>query len=326
MRMKFKKMILFLTIAIILSGCSLKLKTKEIKESEYHSAGNEMDVFGFGIGESMNNIVDVLGKPKEKTEEYYSFPKEDLKVYYQQNLSKYISTSHPEFQIMEEIHPGMHRETLINDFPDLDLFEYKTTQRENPAILLAAGRQKIVLEMVNNEIDEIFLASQDIPFATLLGLNGEEAQNEFSDETIYSESTFLSFKLDIGTNNKKALSKNLIDYAGIGLIEGVPLPIGTSKYELTRRFGAPNYIFEGEKPNTTYYYYKRFNLYLGFDESETLSELRLPVNLDTEEFFMAQGITRRQKHEYEEYVMMIEQGEGRVTEVIVAKKDHIPRE
>ncbi|WP_174728981.1 hypothetical protein [Mesobacillus harenae] len=321
MSLTVRKVLLFLiSFVILVSGCSLKLKTKEIVESEYRSVGNEMKVFGFGIGESMSNIVDVIGESGEKKETFHYFPGEDLKVYYQHNHSRFIATKNNEFAILDDIKVGMHREVLINDFPNLDLFEYTVEGREDPSIFLTAGNQKIVLNMKNNEVNEIILGKQDVSFAELLGLKSE-GQDMYSDEELFSQSKFLSFKLDIGTNNEKLLSKEFLEYAKIGLIEGVPLPIGTSKYELSRRFGTPNYIFKGEDGKGSYYYYKRFNLYLGFDENERLKILKMPVNVKVEDFLKAQGLASAENQEFGQYSLSIYHENGVVSEVLITGKD-----
>lgn len=312
--------ILLSIVAILMSGCSLKLKTKEIVEAEYHSAGNELELFGFGIGETMNNVADFVGEPYKKTKNYYSFPEENLKVYYQYNRSEYLATSNPEYRVLDKIYPGMYKEKLIQEMYNLDLFEYYDEELNKTFIFFSSGAQKVVLGMKDNSVEEIVLSGSNVNFERLIFKKDPLEEMEYSDEDLFEKAKFLNFNLDMEKNNRKAFSPALLPNAKIGLVEKVPLPIGTSKYELTRRFGTPNYVFGGNKEIEDFYYYKRFNLYLGFDKNEKLAVLRMPVRIPIEDFTKRQGLDELKDLDYGDYTLRFVTKDNEVTQILIMAK------
>src|SRR3954464_14730607 len=109
---KKKVLLLLFSFTLILSGCSLKLKTKEIHEEEYISIGNELQLFGFGLGERSDNIREILGAPTKSTSQEMEFQDEELTVYSDHHISQMIVTRNPKFKISDDIHVGLTNEEL----------------------------------------------------------------------------------------------------------------------------------------------------------------------------------------------------------------------
>lgn len=304
----------------LLSACSLKLKTNEVKKEKYHSVGNEMKLFGFGIGENMRNIDEILGNPSESKENLDVFADKKLVVHYAYNISQYIETTNPDYKVLGKIKVGMFKDQLLEQFYDLDLFEYKKKDPGNSVIFFNRDNQKVVLNMGENQITKITVANNTVSLDELI--NGKSVLDEESksDEEILKSSEFLTFNLDLDVNNNKALSNKFYDYLKLGLIEGVPIPIETSKNDLTRRFGEPNYVFEGKNDIKAFFYYKQYSLYLGIDETEKVRVIKMPVYLPIDTFKKAHDLKNLEPTEFGDFKIQYTIKDGNLTEIMMIKK------
>lgn len=311
-------------LIIILSGCSFKLKTQEIESDEYKSIGNEMELFGFGIGESIHNIKGILGEPEKEKTGYLKYDKNKVKVFYDFNTSKFISTSNEGFKVLEDISVGVSRKELIEQYSDLDMFEKieEETPERDSFIFFLTEDQKVVLYLVEDHVSEIILSSKDVPYDKLFAKKMDK-EEVLSDEEIIISAHFLTFKTDFYANNLKVQSDDFIGYAKLGLVEDVPLPLGMSKSELTRRFGIPNYVISGEGAVEIYYYYNRFNLYLGFNGDDKLVELKLPVNLPYDHSLNKKRLEeiRSNTENLREYGVYFTKTNNTVSEVVIYLKN-----
>lgn len=278
-------LLLMLSVLVFLSGCNLKLKTKEIQNDRYDSIGNEMELYGFGVGESIHTIEEVLDSKYKKGKKIFTFPEHELSVYIEHNISKILITKNENFNILEEIQVGMSKEELLEGFGDLELFEYWSESNQKSYIYFREKNQKVVLELSDEIITAVSLSNPDIPFEQVIYNNKVfENPDDLQDDEMISKSELLTFKIDFRENKKRALAPGFIDYAKVGLVEGIPVPIGMNKDELINRFGPPNYVFDGQSDISMYYFYERFNVYMGLNEDEELVEIKIPLSVPVNTF------------------------------------------
>lgn len=325
--MRFKKIFLFfIAFTILLSGCSLKLKTKEIENDKYISVGNELSLFGFGIGESIHTIRNVVKSKEENEGNLYTYSDKNLSVFVNHNISQFIVTSNPRFEIMENIKIGMTKEELLDEYSDLELFEHKKEAEEALSVLFKINKQKVILEFKENKIDKIIVGNEEIPFQQMVNYTKvyDDAGEIISDDEFIASSRYLTLTIDYKENWRRLLSGNFLEYARLGLIEGIPVPIGMNMNELTNRFGAPEYVFEGQGPVKIYYFYKKFNVYMGFNEEGVLIELKLPTSVSIQSFKQNNNIGQDQELNEleigEKYTILFREHNNRILEVVISNK------
>jgi hypothetical protein len=326
--LNFKFFVIVLTFSIFISGCSLKLKTKEIETKEYQSVGNEISLFKFGLGENIHNIIEVQGKPNVKDNSVYSFADGDLAVFSDHQVSRYLMTTNPKFRVLKEISIGYTRNQLLRNFNNLDLYEYKRDSNNNSSIFFQVKDQKIVLEMKNDSVAKILIGSKEIPFEQMVQYNKKAMElKEYPDEEYMMNAKLLTFAIDYYANRKKLVSDKFLPLAKLGLIEGIPVPLGMDKNELTYRFGTPNYVFKGKGNVEYYYFYNRFNLYMGFNEENQLIEYRLPVNITRQiieqEQLNIDQIESYFKETFEDYALSAVKNGDDIYEVIISVKKRV---
>lgn len=318
--MKNRKLLLSVICAMLfLSGCSLKLKTREVEKADYQSIGNEMKIFGFGIGENKRNIHSVLGETTQSNENMDVYADKKITIYYGYNLSRYFVTTNPKYTLIKKIKIGIRKNELIHDFSELDLFEYKSSESGESYIFFNQENKKVVMSMEGDRVKKIILADISVPLDELI--NKKVNQDDvIPDEEIIKNSQFLTFNLDLSVNNKVALKSDFFNYTELGLVEGVPLPIETSKYELIRRFGQPNYVFEGKNDIKEFFYYKKFNLYLGIDKTDKISEIKLPVYMPISTFKTKHGLSNLEQTQINNYEIEYEVEDGNLIEINIKAK------
>jgi len=323
--MEIKKVfLLFIAFTILLSGCSLNLKTKEIESEEYKSVGNELSLFGFGIGESIHTIRNIVNGKEVNEGKLHTYSEVQLSVFVNHNISQFIVTSNPKFEIVENIRVGMTKEELLDEYSDLELFEHKKEAEEALFIFFKINEQKVILEVQGNKIVKIIVGNEEVPLVQLVNYKKtyENVEEIIPDDEFIASSRFLTFTIDYTENRRRLLSANFLEYARLGLIEGVPVPIGMNKNELTTRFGLPDYVFKGQGSVEIYYFYKRFNVYMGFDEVGLLIELKLPASVSVQSFKQ----TNNKDGELNEiefggkYFILFREHNKRILEVVISNK------
>lgn len=320
-----KSILLLLTLTIGLVGCSFKLKTQEVQENEYKSIGNEMEVFGFGIGESLHNIKNIVGGMSKESGSIVSFPKKGLGVFLDHNRSIFLVTSNPDFAVLDDVSVGEEISDVINDHYELDFFRYKPENKDQTFIIFQKDDQKVLLEESNQQIEKIIIGGKDVPLDLMVNYSAsEKIKGEYLlDENVLADSVPLTFKINYTRNNKKFLSPDFLGYLKIGLFEDVPTPIGMDKNEVIYRFGSPNYVFKGNNSIDIYYFYDRFNVYMGFDEDNKIIELIAPSSLSIEEFTNAHD-TSLAEVKKDAYLDNLEiettEKDGNIVEFIIRKK------
>ncbi|MGM7702936.1 hypothetical protein ACSVDE_14495 [Pseudalkalibacillus sp. Hm43] len=310
------------------------MKTKEIDTKEYHSIGNELKLFGFGIGEDIHNINKAVEGTVEEEELYYEFPKHELRVYLNPyKKSHFISTTNPEFEILDETALNMTKEDVMAEFSEYDLHEFvfgfgEDNPEDTSYIYFSVekeeddDKQKVVLKFNQDRVESVFLGTEDVPFHQIIE-PGVEEDDLFTDDELMVLSKYLTLDVDLGLNNKKVLSKEFMQYAQVGLLEGMPFPLGFSKDDLINRFELPNTVTAGSGMVKQYYYYTAYNAYLGFtqedeESKELLTEIVIPVDLPIEE--MEERYDFKDK-KMGEYSISIVTEEERVVEVILTLAD-----
>lgn len=314
-----KHFIFIIAICILLNGCSFRLKTKEIKADEYESIGNEIKLFNIGIGEQENIIVQKLGEPKEREAGFLQYPSKNLSVYIDGEKSYYFITSNPDFVVLEDIVIGSRKEEIINEQFDLDIFG-TTNKNGNEFLFLTEGNQKLLLELNGDVVSNIILSSKDVPFDKLLNYTHSFDEDDViqSDEEVKMGSKFLTFDIDLARNNKKALNVQFFEYAKIGVIEKVMVPLETFNSEVVRRFGEPNYVFEGKGQIEKYYFYKKLNVYLGINEEDQVIQIRLPVQLKTTEFQEKHNLASLEPIILGQYKVSFTEKDGIIEEILIS--------
>lgn len=319
--MKLKSMlIIVIGMSIFLSACSIKLKNKEVESGKYTSIGNELSVFGFGIGENIHNIEDIVNKPVEDHNPLYSFSNEKLTVYVDHQISQFIRTTNPKFRLLKKISIGTTKERVLAKLKDIGVYEYKPKDQKTSFMFFQMSNQKAVLEINNDKVASIMIGNKLVSYEQMVTNVPVDQDNvQESDDKFIAESNLLTFSVNFTKNNHKVLSNKFLDFVKMGLLEGVPAPIGMDKNDLLYKFGQPNYVFKGKDKVAVYYYYKQFNSYMGFNDENKIVELRLPVDVtfkDLEE----NNIPIQKKADYGDYTLQITGSNELVDEISISKK------
>ncbi|WP_101648113.1 hypothetical protein [Neobacillus cucumis] len=319
--MKLKSMsLIVICMSIFLSACSIKLKTKEVESAKYTSIGNELSVFGFGIGENIHNIEDIIQTPVEKKGALYAFPDEKLTVYVDHQISQYIITTNPKFRLSKKITIGTTKERVLSKLKDIGVYEYKPKDQQMSFLFFQMNDQKVALGVTNDKVEKIMIGNKLVPFEQMVtNIPVEEDQVQDADDQFIAQSNLLTFSVNFTKNNHKVLSTKFLDFAKMGLLEGVPAPIGMDKNDLLYKYGQPNFVFKGKGKVDVYYYYKRFNSYMGFTKENKIVELRLPVDVSYQEL-KERGIPVGEKVTYGDYTLQVAGSNNLADEISISKK------
>jgi hypothetical protein len=322
----YKKYLSLLIVPFFLTGCSLKLITKEVQKDEYNSIGNEYSLMNFGLGESYHNVNIAL---KESTQQSGNIIKDESKkvrVIFDHGKAVYLVTTNKEFIILNSINVGDSLDSVVEShLKSLDMFEYKESESNEKSsfVYFNSGKQKIVMLVREGVIQKIVLSGDGVPYINLIAaLKGKKVSElpVISDDELKEQSNFLTFRIDISHNSRKVLLSQFKEYTELGLIPGVPFPINSRENQLFSKYGEPNYLFEGKGKVEHYYFYKRFNLFMGYDQNKKLVAFKIPVNVSKEEFEQKHGEIKHNIMEINDYVMKFKVNNGEIEEIIVTKK------
>ncbi|MEH7548158.1 MULTISPECIES: hypothetical protein [Bacillaceae] len=319
--MKFKSMsLIVICMSIFLSACSIKLKTKEVESTKYTSIGNELSVFGFGIGENIHNIEGIINTPAEEKGPLYSFPDKKLTVYVDHQISQYIITTNSKFRLLKKITIGTTKERVLAKLKDIGVYEYKPKDQQMSFVFFQMNDQKVVLQVNNDKVEEIMIGNKLVPYEQMVtNIPVEQDQVQDADDQFIAQSNLLTFSVNFTKNNHKVLSKEFLNFVKMGLLEDVPAPIGTDKKDLLYKYDQPNFVFKGKGEVDVYYYYKRFNSYMGFNKENKIVELRLPVDVSFQEL-KERGIPVGEKATYGNYTLQVTGSNNLADEISISKK------
>ena len=319
--MKLKSMsLIVICMSIFLSACSIKLKTKEVESAKYTSIGNELSLFRFGIGENIHNIEDIIHIPVEEKGALYSFPDKKLTVYVDHQISQYIITTNPKFRLLKKISIGTTKERVLSKLKDIGVYEYKPKDQQTSFIFFQMNDQKVVLQVKNDKVEKIIIGNKLVPYEQMVtNIPVEQDQVQDADDQFIAQSNLLTFSVNFTKNNHKVLSNAFLDFAKMGLLEGVPAPIGMDKNDLLYKYGQPNFVFKGNGEVDVYYFYKRFNSYMGFNKENKIVELRLPVDVSFQEL-QERGISVGEKAVYGDYLLEVTGSNNLADEISISKK------
>jgi hypothetical protein len=273
-----KGIILLGCLCFLLTGC-LKLKTQEAQEAQYESLTNEMETIGIGLNESKTLIIQKLGKPDAISNNVYKYDNEKLTIIFNtsRNVTSIASES-KDFGIENKVKVNDSKRTLINNLKEYNLYQYSSSESEDPVIYLTNKTQKIYFYLNKNKITKIETTSSEVPLAETLNIKDRD---DISDEEVIEDSSYFGIDYGFELNSEKILSSKFLDYAKNGLFVNIPVPLGMDVSQVIRLHGNPS-IIEDEN-ELQWYFYKKHKVFFGFDSTNKVKKIKIPFDLSKSE-------------------------------------------
>lgn len=285
--MKNTALCMILFLSLILIGCSQQQTLAE----DYEPVGNEKELFDVPFFQSKEVIVQKLGEPAEKEAESYIYPNKGLEFSFTDKDMKHVKVTNPDYRIGESIRIGEDIDKVIEKEIRLTFYLYDTQpDQDGSTIYFNKDMYKVVMNVESGRISEITIFPEETSFSKYV-VNKE---SELSDRKLKLQSEYLNFKPNVDRNNKRILLGKFEEFVAIGIVEGVPVPLGMKEKELVRRYEDGEFIFKNIPGGSSehYLFYRQFGVYFGI-KNKTVNEIVIPVTLKEDKLLASYSFTNK---------------------------------
>jgi hypothetical protein len=271
-------LLLVILLTVIFSGCNLRSADVE---NAIDTPTNELELYDFQIGYAKGSVINRLGDPELESDNHMVFKHPTIFTGIEDQKLAHIVTSDSNFGTDEGITIGSSKTDVLSAYSELDLYFYNNNGEEWLYYFYGQG-VKVAFKLIDDSVQVI--ATGTSPLYHLFNYESYDEMSEsfIPDEDIISLSDYLTFKENTDINNEKVMDQEFLQYASLGLIKGVPIPIGMQRSEVARRYKQADSI-EYDGIFGAEYWYKRFNASIVVNEEEIVKMLKLPIEIKEEE-------------------------------------------
>jgi cupin superfamily acireductone dioxygenase involved in methionine salvage len=294
-------------------GCS----QSKTEPAETKPLGNEQKIFGINFAQEKDSLLNSLGKPDTKENHNYIYKEKKLTVSFNDSKIDFIKIKNPEYQIGKAIAIGESITTILEKEIRTTFYKYHSNQ-ENPIVYFQKGDYKIVLNMKENQVESIILFQKETPFSTFI--IGHDS--DLTDRELKLRSEYLNFHPNVVRNNRRVVSEDFSEFAKMGLVDAVPVPLGMEEDELIRRYDDGEFIFTELKPfekSKYYLFYREFGVYFGIKDKK-VEEIVIPVTLKENELLAALNFKNNVLTIDESIQVRYAVGKDRVENMVISTK------
>lgn len=280
--MRALKIFFCIILLVFLHGCELVYLNEK---DPIDSATNLEEIFHVNLGYTRAQIVDSLGDPTQESFNSIEYKGIKTTFYFNDNSLSTVISSNKNLTTDDGIKMNSTREQIIKHLDEnKDLYEFIEEDGDNKITWIYTVDNddvKIIYKLKEQKVSQIIISTD--PLSTIFtNFITDKYGKEAKDEEIINDSTYINANVYPFKNNRIVLNENFLQYASIGLIENIPVPIGININDVISKYGIANYIIDTD--DKMIYWYKEFNSYFVVNkDNEYISEIILPIELEKEQ-------------------------------------------
>ncbi|WLR41501.1 hypothetical protein LC087_11430 [Bacillus carboniphilus] len=308
-----KRLILLMTLTLLLTGCELIYKEEAEK---YQQVGDEIETLDMEFTFNKASLERDLNINIPNNEVEFEIPNKDITIELDEDSITYYQVYNQNFNIGDVIKVGADINEVISHEEWTILYEYELSQAHSK-VFFTKKDYKVILDIKEEIIDSIVIIQKNQPYAPYV----LEKETDIEDEKLKFMSKGVNLQINYKKNNRGVVKDSFLNYAKIGLVEDIPVPVGAREYYVEKKLDEGFLLDDiGVYPSDSeyYMYYNHLNTYLGMNEG-VLQEFIIPVEIKEEELLNVYTFKNR-KMQLEEGLELSYQLEDEVVIYLIIKK------